>query len=180
MQYSSSPIRFMRDESTRAIGVSRTLTDPVQVIDNWIDTIVFTAIRRFKADEDFGFSFWENEFIAMNLNDFNNGVDYMTVQNRQSGSSERVQMSSSGVKVCEKSILDSINYYIPYLKDVSVTVALSYEKDKMMSSRKGENSKYVVRVLIKGRTVFDEYSGTRDGEYHKDATFFMDPFLNNK
>ena len=179
MLYSSSPINFQKDENTKEIRILRTLSDPMQVLDNWVDTIIFTAIRRFKADEGFGFSFWDNEFIAMNLNDFNNGVDFTTVQDKHNRT-ERVQMSTAGVKVCEQSILNSLNYYIPYLKEVTVSVSLSYERDKTTIIKKGENSKYVVRVLVNGRTVFDEYSGTRDGEYHKEATFFMDPFLNNK
>lgn len=179
MQYSSSPISFSRNESDKTLSVNRQLQDPVRVIDNWIDTIVFTAIRRFKADEDFGFSFWDNEFIAMNLTDFNNGVDYKTIKS-DNGRSERVQMSTSGIKSCEQSILRSIRYYVPYLRDIQVSVVLSYERDKLKDSRKGDKSKYVVRVHVTGRTVFDEFSGTRDGEYHKDATFFMDPFLNNK
>lgn len=179
MWYSGSPIIFCRGEESKELSMTRNLSDPMQVLDNWVDTIIFTAIRRFKADEDFGFSFWDNEFIAMNLNDFNNGVDYTTVQDRHNRT-ERIQMSTAGVKVCEQSILNSLNYYIPYLKDVSVSVSLSYERDKTTIIKKGENSKYVVRVIVAGRTVFDEYSGTRDGEYHKNATFFMDPFLNNK
>ncbi len=179
MWYIGSPIIFNRSEESKELSIMNNLSDPMQVLDNWVDTIIFTAIRRFKADEDFGFSFWDNEFIAMNLNDFNNGVDYTTVQDRHNRT-ERVQMSTAGVKVCEQSILNSLNYYIPYLKDVSVSVSLSHERDKTTIIKKGENSKYVVRVIVSGRTVFDEYSGTRDGEYHKNATFFMDPFLNNK
>lgn len=179
MWYSGSPIIFSRSEESKEVGITRSLSDPMQVLDNWIDTIIFTAIRRFKADEDFGFSFWDNEFIAMNLNDFNNGVDYTTVQDKHNRT-ERVQMSTAGVKVCEQSILNSLNYYIPYLKDLSVSVSLSYERDKAAIVQKGADSKYVVRVVVSGRTIFDEYSGTREGEYHKHATFFMDPFLNNK
>lgn len=179
MWYSGSPISFNRSEESKELSLMRTLSDPMQALDNWVDTIIFTAIRRFKADEDFGFSFWDNEFIAMNLNDFNNGVDFTIVQDNHNRT-KRVQMSTSGVKVCEQSILNSLNYYIPYLKDVSVSVSLSYERDKTTVIKKSENSKYVVRVIVTGRTVFDEYSGTRDGEYHKNATFFMDPFLNTK
>lgn len=179
MWYSGSPIIFNRNEESKELSMTRNLSDPLQVLDNWVDTIIFTAIRRFKADEDFGFSFWDNEFIAMNLNDFNNGVDYTIVQDRNNRI-ERLQMSTAGVKVCERSILNSLNYYVPYLKDVSVSVSLSYERDKTTIIRKSEKSKYVVRVIVDGRTIFDEYSGTREGEYHKAATFFMDPFLNNK
>ncbi len=179
MWYSGTPIIFNRNEESKELSITRNLSDPMQVLDNWVDTIIFTAIRRFKADEDFGFSFWDNEFIAMNLNDFNNGVDYTTVQDRHNRT-ERVQMSSAGVKVCERSIRNSLNYYVPYLKDVSVSVSLSYERDKTTIIKKGEKSKYVVRVIVDGRTIFDEYSGTRDGEYHKNATFLMDPFLNIK
>lgn len=179
MWYSGSPIIFNRNEESKELSVIRNLSDPMQVLDNLVDTIIFTAIRRFKADEEFGFSFWDNEFIAMNLNDFNNGVDYTTVQNRHNRT-ERIQMSTAGVKVCERSILNSLNYYIPYLKDVSVSVSLSYERDKTTIVKKNINSKYVVRVIVDGRTIFDEYSGTRDGVYHKSATFFMDPFLNTR
>ena len=57
-------------------------------------------------------------------------------------------------------------------------VNLSMEKDKY--SRRGENSKYVVRVLVKGRLAYNEYVGTREGEYRREVEFFMDPFLNNK
>ena len=179
MLYSCSPIVFDRDDTERTLQISRSVTDPVAVIDNFVDTIVFTAIRRFKADEDFGFSFWDNEFIAMNLNDFNNGVDYRIVTSKDR-SERKQQMSSAGIRVCEQSIVSSLRYYVPYLKDVSVTVSLSYERDKLTMAARGENSKYVVRVHVRGRTSFNEFSGTRDGDYRKDATFFMDPFLNNK
>lgn len=179
MLYSASPISFTRDESGGSLQLTRTVSDPIAVIDNWVDTIVFTAIRRFKADEDFGFSFWDNEFIAMNLNDFNNGVDYKVVT-APDRSERKQQMSSAGIRVCEQSIVNSLRYYVPYLKDVNVTVSLSYERDRLTMGGRGDNSKYVVRVHVRGRTYFNEFSGTRDGEYRKDATFFMDPFLNNK
>lgn len=174
MKYCNAPVIFSRDNENGVIRMERTLNDATLVIDNWIDTIVFTAIRRFKADEDFGFSFWDNEFIAMNLTDFNNGVDYKMVT-KGPGMEERERMSSAGIKVCEQSILNSIRYYIPYLQGVTVHVSLSNEKDKMSSQ--GQNSKYVVQVRIKGHTCYDEYSGTREGDYRKEATFFMDPFL---
>lgn len=179
MLYCSSPIAFNRDETGQPLHISRPISDPIAVIDNWVDTIVFTAIRRFKADEDFGFSFWDNEFIAMNLNDFNNGVDYKIVTSKDRDERKQ-QMSSAGIRVCEQSIVNSLRYYIPYLKEVNVSVSLSYERDKLTMAGRGENSKYVVRVHVRGHTSFNEFSGTRDGEYRKDATFFMDPFLNNK
>lgn len=179
MLYSSSPIAFKRDGAGQCLQIERPIQDPVAVIDNWVDTIVFTAIRRFKADEDFGFGFWDNEFIAMNLNDFNNGVDYKVVTGKDK-SEHKEQMSSAGIRVCEQSIANSLKYYVPYLKDVNVTVSLSYERDRLTMGSRGDNSKYVVRVHVRGRTSFDEFSGTRDGAYCKDATFFMDPFLNNK
>lgn len=180
MKYCETPIIFEETVSAddyRFLAIKRQLDNVKEVIDNWVDTIVFTAIRRFKADEDFGFSFWDNEFIAMNLSDFNNGIDYKVVKNKQ-GNQEREQISSAGIKMCERSIKDSLSYYIPYLQNVQVDVQLSMEKDK--NSRRGENSKYVVRVFVKGRTRYDEYAGTRDGDYRKEVEFFMDPFMNSK
>lgn len=175
MRYSNSPISFSNDDQLN-LQIDRPLTNVSSVIDNWVDTVVFTSIRRFKADEEFGFSFWDNEFIAMNLVDFNHGADFKIVK-RKNNREEKVQMSRAGIRQCEKSVKDSISYYIPYLKQLEVEVQLSMEKNKF--SRRGENSKYVVRVLVKGRLSYNEYVGVREGEYHREVEFFMDPFLNN-
>jgi hypothetical protein len=177
MLYCSSPLSFVRDSSSGGLAVSRPLTDATTVIDNWIDIVVFTSVRRFKADEDFGFRFWDNEFIAMNLEHFNKGIDYASPADGKPDS-EREHMSSAGIRECERSIRDSINFYVPYLKDVNVNVHLSYERDRSVKySKRSERSKYVVRVSVTGRTVVDDYAGTRDGMYEKTAVFFMDPFL---
>ena len=176
MHYSDSPIRFVNDEQLN-LQIDRPLSNVVSVINNWVDTVVFTSIRRFKADEEFGFSFWDNEFIAMNLVDFNHGADFKIVK-RKNNREEKVQMSRAGIRQCERSVHDSILYYIPYLKNLEVEVQLSMEKNKF--SRRGENSKYVVRVLVKGRLTYNEFVGTREGEYQREVEFFMDPFLNNK
>ena len=176
MHYSNSPIRFVNDEQLN-LQIERPLTNVSSVIDNWVDTVVFTSIRRFKADEEFGFSFWDNEYIAMNLVDFNHGADFKIVK-RKNNREEKVQMSRSGIRQCEKSVRDSILYYLPFFKYLEVEVNLSMEKNKF--SRCGENSKYVVRVLVKGRLLYNEYVGTREGEYRREVEFFMDPFLNNK
>ncbi|MBP3426129.1 MAG: hypothetical protein J6K81_05370 [Rikenellaceae bacterium] len=176
MHYSNSPIRFVNDEQLN-LQIERPLTQVSTVIDNWVDTVVFTSIRRFKADEEFGFSFWDNEFIAMNLVDFNHGADFKIVKHKNNRE-EKVQMSRAGIKQCEKSVRDSILYYIPFLQQLEVEVQLSMEKNKY--SHRGENSKYVVRVLVKGLLTHNEYIGTREGEYHREVEFFMDPFLNNK
>ena len=176
MQYSNSPIQFVNDDQLN-LRIDRPLSNITSVIDNWVDTVVFTSIRRFKADEEFGFSFWDNEFIAMNLIDFNHGADYKIVK-RKNDREEKVQMSKSGIRQCERSVRDSILYYLPFLKSLEVEVQLSMEKNKL--TRRGENSKYVVRVLVKGRLTYNEYVGTREGEYHREVEFFMDPFINNK
>lgn len=176
MQYSDSPIRFVNDDQLN-LQIGRPLSNVYAMIDNWVDTVVFTSIRRFKADEEFGFSFWDNEFIAMNLVDFNNGADFKIVK-KKNNTEEKVQMSRAGIRQCERSVRDSIQYYLPYLKHLEVEVQLSMEKNKF--SRRGENSKYVVRVIVKGRMTYNEYVGTREGEYHREVEFFMDPFLNNK
>ena len=52
MHYSNSPIRFINDEQLN-LQIERPLTNVSSVIDNWVDTVVFTSIRRFKADEEF-------------------------------------------------------------------------------------------------------------------------------
>lgn len=176
MYYSSSPIRFINDAQLN-LQIERPITDLSSVIDNWVDTVVFTGIRRFKADEEFGFSFWDNEFIAMNLADFNNGSDFKIVKYKNNHE-KKVQMSRSSIRQCEKSVRDSIKFYIPFFESLEVEVQLSMEKNKL--SRRGENSKYVVRVLVKGRLAYNEYVGSHGGAYRREVEFFMDPFLNNK
>ena len=176
MRYNNSPNKINLEENLD-MQIDRPLTDVTSVIDNWVDTVVFTCIRRFKADEEFGFGFWDNEFIAMNLVDFNNGADFRVVKKRNN-SEVKVRMSRTGIRQCEKSVLDSISYYIPFLKNIEVEVLLSMEKNKY--SRRGENSKYVVRVSVKGRMQYNEYIGTRDEEYRREVEFFMDPFLSSR
>lgn len=178
MQFALTPITFTHNEELKELSLKRIMADPMEVIDNWVDTIIFTSIRRFKADEEFGFSFWDNEFIALNFNDFNNGVDFTTVEGRNNRI-ERIQMSAAGVKLCEQSIKNSLKFYLPYLKDIFVNVSLSFERDKTVTSKRGDNSKYMVKVEVTGHTVFDEYSNTREGDYHRKVTFLMDPFMNN-
>lgn len=176
MKYCTAPIRFEHDANLD-LRLARPLSEARDAIDNWMDIIIFTCIRRFKADEDFGFSFWDNEFITMNLIDFNNGNDYKLVL-KPGNIEEKERISQAGINACERSILSSIRFYIPYLQNVSVKVQLSMEKDKL--TRRGENSKYVVKVLVKGHTRYNEYAGTREGGYQKEAVFFMDPFMNTK
>lgn len=177
MDYSNSPIQFELDKH-RDLQIARPLSNAIVVINNWVDTVVFTSIRRFKADEEFGFSFWDNEFIAMNLVDFNNGTDYRIITDKKNNREKKVQMSRSGIRQCEKTVRDSIAYYVPYLKNLSVEVQLSMEKSRY--SRRGENSKYVVRVKVSGRIEHNEYVGTREDDYSRVVEFFMDPFLNNR
>ena len=136
MYYSNSPIRFVVDEQLN-LQIERPLTNVSSVIDNWVDTVVFTSIRRFKADEEFGFSFWDNEFIAMNLVDFNHGADYKIVK-RKDNREEKVQMSRAGIRQCERSVRDSILYYIPFLKNLEVEVQLSMEKNKSLSKNNSD------------------------------------------
>ena len=44
MYYSNSPIRFVVDEQLN-LQIERQLTNVSSVIDNWVDTVVFTSIR---------------------------------------------------------------------------------------------------------------------------------------
>lgn len=176
MYFSKSPIVFGHDEDQNILIV-RPVTNVTEVIDNWVDTVVFTSIRRFKADEEFGFSFWDNEFIAMNLVDFNHDSDFKTVKHKNK-SIEKVRMSRASHLQCVKSVKDSLSYYLPFFTQLDVSVHLSMEKNKR--SRQGDTSKYVVRVIVSGQLAYNESIGIREGEYHREVEFFMDPFFNTK
>lgn len=175
MNYTFSPIRFELDDQ-QDLKIARPLTDVESVLDKWRDIIIFTSIRRFKADEDFGFSFWDNEFIAMNLVDFNNGSDYKIVRDKKNGRDHKEQMSLAGIRQCEDSIKNSIAFYFPSLKNIQVDVQLSMENSEF--SKGGKGSKYMVRILVKGK--LSEYAGTDKENYQKMVEFYMDPFINSK
>lgn len=176
MNYSNSPIRFELDDN-RDLIIARSVTNTIEALDHWVNTIVFTSIRRFKADEDFGFSFWDNEYIAMNLIDFNNGSDYKVVRDKRDGRESKQQLSLAGIQQCERSVRDSIAFYFPVLKNISVDVQLSMETSEFSPRAKG--SKYVVRVLVKGRLA-PEVAPPGKEDYQCPVEFFMDPFFNSR
>lgn len=177
MKYGLLPIHFELDNN-QDLKIARPVSNTISVIDNWIDMVVFTSIRRFKADEDFGFSFWDNEFIAMNLVDFNNGADYKMVKDKQNDRYHKQQLSLSGINQCEKSVKDSIAFYFPSLKNIQVVVRLSMEKSEFSEKEKG--SKYVVRVVVKGKFTPGEYVKAGEENYQRKVEFFMDPFLDSR
>lgn len=159
MIYCTAPLKL--EEDADQLPVIRRQPLPVEVmLDNWMDMILFTDNRRFKADEAFGFSFWDNEFITMNFWNFNTSTE---------------EASLANMERCKKSIVNSIRYYLPFLKNVQVEIELTMEKDKL--SRKADQSKYAVRVSITAQVEENEYAGTHAGTYRKNAVFYMDPFM---
>lgn len=159
MIYCTAPLKM--EEDADQLPTIRRQPLPVEVmLDNWMDMILFTANRRFKADEEFGFSFWDNEFITLNFWNFNTSTE---------------EASLADMEQCKKSIVNSIRYYLPFLKNVQVEIELTMEKDKL--SRKSDHSKYAVRVSIQAEVDENEYAGTHTGTYRKNAVFYMDPFM---
>lgn len=159
MIYCTAPLQWKEDADQ--LPLIRRQSIPVEVmLDNWMDMILFTVNRRFKADEEFGFSFWDNEFITLNFWNFNTSTE---------------EASLADMERCKKSIVNSIRYYLPFLKNVQVEIELTMEKDKL--NRKADHSKYAVRVSIAAEVEENEYAGTHAGAYHKNAVFYMDPFM---
>lgn len=159
MIYCTAPLKWKEDADQ--LPLIRRQSIPVEVmLDNWMDMILFTVNRRFKADEEFGFSFWDNEFITLNFWNFNTSTE---------------EASLADMERCKKSIVNSIRYYLPFLKNVQVEIELTMEKDKL--NRKADHSKYAVRVSIAAEVEENEYAGTHAGAYHKNAVFYMDPFM---
>lgn len=159
MNYCTAPLDF--SENTDQVTVIRRLPLPVEVmLDNWMDMILFTGNRRFKADEEFGFSFWDNEFITLNLSNFNTSTEQESLANLES---------------CKQSIVNSIHYYLPFLHNVKVEIELTTKNDK--SPWKADRSKYAVHVTITALVGKNNAAGSAQKTYQKNAVFYMDPFM---
>lgn len=159
MNYCTAPLEF--SENADQVPLIRRSPLPVEVmLDNWMDTILFTGNRRFKADEEFGFSFWDNEFITLNFWNFNTSTE---------------QESLANLERCKQSIVDSIQYYLPFLRDVQVEIELTTKNDK--SPWKADRSKYAVHVTITALIDKTNVAGIEQKTYRKNAVFYMDPFM---
>ena len=142
--------------------IARSLEKRIEMIDNFIELIVFSPKGSFIADDDFGFEYWNHEYSNVHFRSFNHG---------QNGTYSNGLYNEVTLKECKESIEKSLFIYEPQLKQVNVSIELGSIKTGNESNHK-LLSKYEVTIIITG--VLDDGLGTI-APYKKEISFLMEP-----
>jgi len=142
--------------------IARNLGERIEMIDNFIELIVFSPKGSFIADDDFGFEYWNHEYSNVHFRSFNHG---------QNGTYSNGLYNEVTLKECKESIEKSLSVYEPQLKQVNVSIELGSIKTENESNHK-LLSKYEVTIIITG--VLDDGLGTI-APYKKEISFLMEP-----
>lgn len=158
MSYIGVPLAYEPEDSTL---LDRSLETRVEMLDSFIEMLVFTPRGSFAADPEFGFEYWDHEYANVVLRDFNNGQSTLTSSN----------IGSDVTRLeCQQSIKDGLAMYEPGLKQVEVAIELNASDEKVL--RRRMLSKYRVDIIITGRL---------EGEmgnlypYRKTVSFLVEP-----
>lgn len=154
-KYLSLPLLLFSTDSS--IRLEPTLSDTVAMLDNLIELAVFTPRGSFTADPDFGFEYWNYEYVNIDIRGFNDG--------------QRMSNSDVSKQVCEDSIKDSITAYDSNLKKISASMELKLLSHSEQRRRK-TSSRYEVVVRVTGE--LDDGLGTMR-PYYKEVRFLMEP-----
>lgn len=160
MEFIKNPLAYEISESH--LWLRRDIDNRIQMIDNFVELIVFTPRGSFSADPDFGFEYWNYEYSNIHYREFNNGHLSM----RRNGMYSEVVK-----KECQESIRKSLEAYEPDLKQVTVSIELSPLNIELHGRRKVA-PKYEVSVRVIG--MLDDGLGTVT-PYEKVISFYMEP-----
>lgn len=159
MSYISTPIDFGDDQSS--VQPKRNLDSQTAMIDNLIELIAFTPRGSYTADPEFGFEYWNHEYVNIQYRTFNNGQ----VSTMADGVRREITKSE-----CQESIKKSLSIYAPQLKNTIVSVELN-PADIKHHYRKKVQPKHVVSIKVEG----DIDSGIGVQHYMKEVVFLMEP-----
>lgn len=159
MNYISTPIGFGDNRSS--IRLKRDLDSSTAVLDNLIELIAFTPRGSCSADPEFGFEYWNHEYVNIQYRTFNNGQ----VSTMADGARREITKNE-----CQESIKQSLNLYAPQLKNVNVSVELN-AADTKRQYRKKVQPKHIVSIIVEG----DIDNGISVKHYKKEVVFLMEP-----
>lgn len=153
MGFIKVPITYTNSKSAE---LRREQNDKTSMLDNLIELIVFTPRGSFLGDSDFGFEYWNHEYVNVNFTDFNNG------QNEAFCNGLYNEITR---KKCQEGIKRSIEAYDVLLTQINVSVELHTIDTKQ---RKKIASKFQVVIIVTG--MLDEFT-----PYRKEISFLMEP-----
>ena len=159
MNYISTPIDF--GDTLSSILPKRDLDSQAAMLDNLIELIAFTPRGSCSADPEFGFEYWNHEYVNIEYSTFNNGQ----VNTTADGTRREITKNE-----CQDSIKRSLSIYAPQLKNAYVSVELN-PADVEHQHRKKVQPKHLVSITVKG----DLDSGISMKKYEKKVVFLMEP-----
>ena len=165
MNYIDTPLSYKKTETTLDLG--RGLKDQIAVIDNLVELIIFTPKGSFLADPDFGFEYWNHEYVNINYKNFNNGQSIST----SSGPHREITKTE-----CQDSLRESLSAYIPKLININVNIELNATREEGFKSE-SIRSKHTARIVVEGS--IENELGTLS-PYRKEVVFFMEPTIKKR
>lgn len=161
MNYIGTPIDF--DDKLLSIQPKRDLKSLRAMLNNLIELIAYTPRGSCSADPEFGFEYWNYEYVNIQYNTFNNGQ----VNTLAEGVHREITKNE-----CQESIKRSLSIYAPQLKNVNVSVKLNPAGIKQQHTKKVQ-SKHLVSIFVKG----DIDNGICEEPYDKEVIFLMEPTI---
>jgi len=161
MNYISTPIDF--DDNQLSIQPKRDLKSLRTMLDNLIELIAYTPRGSCSADPEFGFEYWNYEYVNIQYNTFNNGQ----ISTLAEGAHREITKNE-----CQESIKRNLSIYAPQLKNVNVSVELIPAGIKQQHTKKVK-SKHLVSIFVIG----DIDNGICEEPYNKEVVFLMEPTI---
>lgn len=161
MNYISTPIDF--GDNLLSIQPKRDLESLTAMLDNLIELIAFTPRGSCSADPEFGFEYWNHEYVNIQYRTFNNDQ----VSTMADGTRREITKNE-----CQESIKRSLSIYAPQLKNANVSVELT-AADAKRQYRKKVQPKHIVSIVVEG----DIDNGISVKHYKKDVVFLMEPTI---
>lgn len=159
MNYIGTPIDF--DDKSLSIQPKRDLQSLTTMLDNLIELVAYTPRGSCSADPEFGFEYWNYEYVNIQYDTFNNGQ----ISTLTEGVHREITKNE-----CQESIKRSLSIYAPQLKNVNVSVKLNPADIEQPHTKKVQ-SKHLVSIIVKG--VID--NGISEEPYKKEVVFLMEP-----
>ncbi len=155
----------------RSFVIRRDIDDPVAMLDNLVELIVFTPKGSFAADPDFGFEYLNHEYVNVPHHEFNEGhISFLTTSVDDKGVEKKKVVKFVTLTECKESIRQSLEIYAPQLKDVNIGIKLDNVEEEYKTRKL--HSRCKVSIVVEG-VIADELQTMR--EYQKEVVFLIEP-----
>ena len=160
------------DNPMSKLAIHRDFGESEDMLDNLVELVIFTPKGSFAADPDFGFEYWNHEYVNVPHDPFNNGhIQYLTSYTDAKGVERQKTTRFVTKSECQESIRRSLKIYAPQLEDVNIEIHLDNVGDEDQTKRK-LHSRTMVKIIVDG--VIREALLSRK-DYHKEVTFLIEP-----